>query len=89
MTTLTTYQQKALRLDKHIALTANAGSGKTFVLAQRFLKIILDEKIPIKKIVAITFTDNSRSRYFGFNRNPFFNFLDLFSAKVAEKNQKN
>lgn len=59
MTTLTTYQQKALRLDKHIALTANAGSGKTFVLAQRFLKIILDEKIPIKKIVAITFTDKA------------------------------
>jgi ATP-dependent helicase/nuclease subunit A len=59
MTTLTTYQQKALKLDKHIALTANAGSGKTFVLAKRFLKIILDEKIPIKKIVAITFTDKA------------------------------
>ena len=59
MTTLTSYQKKALRLDKHIALTANAGSGKTFVLAQRFLKIILDKKISVKKIVAITFTDKA------------------------------
>ncbi len=59
MTTLTSYQLKALKLDKHIALTANAGSGKTFVLAQRFLKIVIDEKIPIKKIVAITFTDKA------------------------------
>jgi ATP-dependent helicase/nuclease subunit A len=56
---LTPYQKDALHYNKHIALTANAGSGKTFVLAKRYVDIAQKEEIPLRKIVAITFTDKA------------------------------
>lgn len=59
MNILTPHQSKALAIDKSISLTANAGSGKTFVLAQRFLEIILNTSTPLNKIAAITFTEKA------------------------------
>ncbi len=59
MNSLTPHQLKALNYDKHISLTANAGSGKTFVLARRYLEIAFAEKGSLKKIAAITFTDKA------------------------------
>jgi len=56
---LTPHQQSALNYSKHISLTANAGSGKTFVLSRRFLEIALNENVPLRNIAAITFTDKS------------------------------
>ncbi|MDA3859758.1 MAG: UvrD-helicase domain-containing protein, partial [Melioribacteraceae bacterium] len=64
MYNLTDYQKKALIHSKHISLTANAGSGKTFVLARRFLSILLEENIELKNIVAITFTDKAASELY-------------------------
>ena len=57
--TLTTYQKNALDYSKHIVLTANAGSGKTFVFAERFVKIALSENPELDKLVAITFTEKA------------------------------
>ena len=59
MTALTTYQEKALDYKRHISLTANAGSGKTFVLSKRYLRIAIEENIPLRNIAAITFTDKA------------------------------
>lgn len=66
-TSLTAEQKQALDLRKHIALNANAGSGKTSVLVERYLKI-LDELIKSKdgslgpkNILAITFTNKAAS----------------------------
>ncbi len=59
MTELTEFQKKALQFDKHIALTANAGSGKTFVLAKRYVQIALDANLSLSKLIAITFTDKA------------------------------
>ena len=59
MTALTTYQEKALDYKKHISLTANAGSGKTFVLSKRYIRIAIEENIPLRNIAAITFTDKA------------------------------
>ncbi len=53
---LTPNQQKALNIDKHICVTAGAGSGKTTVLVQRYLKILRSGKATPRQIVAITFT---------------------------------
>ncbi len=58
---LTKEQIDALNLDIHIALNANAGSGKTSVLVERYFKILeraleLDSNLTPDKIVAITFT---------------------------------
>ncbi|MDH3268675.1 MAG: UvrD-helicase domain-containing protein, partial [Ignavibacteria bacterium] len=59
MNVLTPHQRKALNIEKSISLTANAGSGKTFVLAQRFLEIILTTSTPLNQVAAITFTDKA------------------------------
>ncbi|CAN5531767.1 hypothetical protein BH10BAC6_BH10BAC6_17020 [soil metagenome] len=52
----TSEQQAALALDRHLAVTANAGSGKTSVLTQRFISILLDNNTDLRHVVAITFT---------------------------------
>jgi ATP-dependent helicase/nuclease subunit A len=59
MEELTPHQSKALDFDHSISLRANAGSGKTFVLAKRYLQIITKGKVPVQKIAAITFTDKA------------------------------
>ena len=59
MNKLTPHQINALNYHNHISLTANAGSGKTFVVSKRFVQIALKENIPLNKIVAITFTDKA------------------------------
>jgi len=64
MNKLTDYQKSALRYDKHISLTANAGSGKTTVLTNRFIEILIRENISINNIVAITFTEKAASELY-------------------------
>jgi ATP-dependent helicase/nuclease subunit A len=59
MKTLTPYQNAALDYKSNILLSANAGSGKTFVLSKRFVEILLNEEVGIENIVAITFTDKA------------------------------
>jgi ATP-dependent helicase/nuclease subunit A len=59
MNLLTPHQSKALDYRKHISLTANAGSGKTFVLSKRYLEIAINENLPLRNIAAITFTDKA------------------------------
>lgn len=58
-TYLTEDQINALEIKRHVTLTANAGSGKTFVLTQRFLEILLKTNTSLKQIAAITFTDKA------------------------------
>ncbi len=59
MKELTPHQKAALDCNSHISLTANAGSGKTFVLSHRYLEIAVQKNIPLRKIAAITFTDKA------------------------------
>lgn len=59
MATLTKHQAAALNYKEHISLTANAGSGKTFVLSKRYVEIASKEKIHLRNIAAITFTDKA------------------------------
>lgn len=59
MKELTPHQKAALDYTRHISLTANAGSGKTFVLSHRYLEIAVQKNIPLRKIAAITFTDKA------------------------------
>ncbi len=65
MTMLTEHQKAALNFDKHISLTANAGSGKTFVLSKRYLEIALSQKYPnLRSIAAISFTEKASSELY-------------------------
>ena len=59
MTQLTPHQKSALEFENHLSLTANAGSGKTFVLARRYLNAALKDGVTLSNIAAITFTDKA------------------------------
>lgn len=46
-------------LDRHLSVTAGPGSGKTFVLVERYLEILRTKKVSVDNIVAITFTNRA------------------------------
>ena len=57
---LTPSQHAALDIEKHICVTAGAGSGKTTVLVERYLKILREGNVETpREIVAITFTEKA------------------------------
>ena len=56
---LTLNQKKALDIERHIALTAGAGSGKTAVLVNRYIEILIEKKLRVGQVVAITFTEKA------------------------------
>ncbi len=52
----TPQQKEAITtIDRHVAVTAGAGSGKTRVLVERYLNL-LGHGVPVERIAAITFT---------------------------------
>ncbi len=56
---LTPGQQRALTLDRHLSVTANAGSGKTLVLVERYLEILIRTDAMPADLVALTYTDKA------------------------------
>lgn len=53
----TPQQQAALDTSAHLAVHANAGAGKTGVLTERFVRILLEHpELSIESVVAMTFT---------------------------------
>ena len=56
---LTPSQEQAVNIERHICVTAGAGSGKTAVLVERYLKILREGNVTPREIVAITFTDKA------------------------------
>ncbi|MEP0860809.1 MAG: UvrD-helicase domain-containing protein [Ignavibacterium sp.] len=61
---LTPHQQRAVTLDDHLALTANAGSGKTFVLSRKYLEAAIKLDGQVSSIAAITFTEKAASELY-------------------------
>jgi len=59
MIKLTENQHAALIRDRDIAVTAGAGTGKTLILVERYIDILLKEEIDIREILAITFTNKA------------------------------
>ena len=53
-------QKKAIETrDKNIIVSAAAGSGKTRVLVDRVVSLMIEEKIPIKNMIIVTFTNKA------------------------------
>ncbi len=60
MFNLSENQLKALDLERNLAITAGAGSGKTTVLVNRYLHILLQNpSLSVKNVLAITFTEKA------------------------------
>jgi ATP-dependent exoDNAse (exonuclease V) beta subunit len=56
----TTEQQQAIeRRRGPLALAANAGSGKTSVLVERYVRAVIEDAVAPARILAITFTDRA------------------------------
>jgi len=58
-------QREAARIGKNAVIAAGAGSGKTRVLAARYLHLVVERKIPPKEILALTFTKKAASEMYG------------------------
>ena len=54
-------QKKAIydTLDSDVIVSASAGSGKTSAMVERVLTLITKRRVPISKIMLLTFTNNS------------------------------
>jgi ATP-dependent helicase/nuclease subunit A len=61
MSTALTHEQQAAvaRRSGPLALSANAGSGKTSVLVERYVLAVLEDGVAPSRILAITFTDRA------------------------------
>lgn len=53
---LSSEQRAAFAHDRHLAVVANAGAGKTSVLSLRVIWLVVEHGVPLDRIVAITFT---------------------------------
>ena len=54
---MTEKQQQAIDFDKgNLLVSASAGSGKTCVMVNRILRLILDGKANVDEILCVTFT---------------------------------
>jgi ATP-dependent exoDNAse (exonuclease V) beta subunit len=78
----TPHQQKVILSDNHLALTANAGSGKTFVLKYKYLNAAKKFKGDISKIAAITFTNKAASELYK-------KISELVDQEILNTNDKN
>ena len=52
-------QQAAIAHPGGLLLTANAGSGKTSVMAERYVRLAREEDVDVGRILAITFTEKA------------------------------
>ena len=50
------YQTAAVESDANTVVTAGAGSGKTLVLSQRFVRLVKEQKAEVDGILTLTFT---------------------------------
>ncbi len=75
--------------DRNLSVTANAGSGKTMVLVERYLRLLLaDPEADPRKIVAITFTKKAAAEMLEkVNRRLGDMLRDAKSSEIAHLNQ--
>ncbi len=73
-------QKLACDISRNIAVTAGAGSGKTSVLAERYLWCLENANYQVSRIVAITFTEKAAGEMLGRIRE---RILDRISHKLG------
>jgi ATP-dependent exoDNAse (exonuclease V) beta subunit len=65
-------------------LHAGAGSGKTRVLVERFVRAVLDDGVAVERILAITFTEKAAAELKGRLRKRFLELGERERAREAE-----
>lgn len=87
-----------LEFPHFIVLKASAGSGKTYALSQRYIRLIISERTPrnhLKNILAVTFSNNAakemRHRVIKFLKNMYFKepkIIDEFISLVSRDREE-
>ena len=72
------------RRDGPLFLSAGAGSGKTRVLVERFVRAVCDDGVPVERILAITFTEKAAAELKGRLRARFMERGEREHARAAE-----
>jgi len=52
-------RERAITAPRNVAVTAGAGTGKTYLLVEKILHKIRVEKVPVERILALTFTEKA------------------------------
>ena len=82
---LTPEQQRAIgRRDAGLLVRAGAGTGKTTVLVERFVRAVVDDGSEVDSILAITFTDKAAAEMRGRVRARFVELGRREEARQAE-----
>jgi len=85
VTAFTEEQARAIdRRDGSVLVSAGAGTGKTSVLVERFVRAVLDDACPVESILAITFTEKAAAQLTGRVRR---RFLELGQAELARESE--
>jgi len=58
------YQKEARDTDLNVVVSAGAGSGKTTVLAERYLRLVVDRRLSVDQILTLTFTRKAAAEMF-------------------------
>ncbi len=64
MKPLDSYQRAAVQCDRNAVVSAGAGSGKTTVLAARYVRLITEKQLPVDSILTLTFTRKARAEMY-------------------------
>ncbi|HEY1356725.1 MAG TPA: UvrD-helicase domain-containing protein [Thermoleophilaceae bacterium] len=82
---LTAEQQRAIdRRDGGLLVRAGAGTGKTTVLVERFVRAVVDDGVAVDSILAITFTEKAAAEMKGRVRRRFVDLDRREEARQAE-----
>ncbi|MFZ4773381.1 MAG: UvrD-helicase domain-containing protein [Chlamydiia bacterium] len=74
----------------NLLIEASAGTGKTFTIEHTVLRLVQDEKIPLHKILLLTFTNASQEDLMGrvfsrLKKSGFFGFLEEMPILTFQK----
>ncbi len=78
-------QQRAIdRRDGSVLVSAGAGTGKTSVLVERFVRAVIDDDCVVDSILAITFTEKAAAQLTGRVRRRFLGLGEAEHARESE-----
>src|SRR3954468_4865832 len=77
-------QQAIARRSGSLFLHAGAGSGKTRVLVERFVRAVVDDDVRVDRVLAITFTEKAAAELKGRLRRRFLDLGEREHAREAE-----
>src|SRR5436190_19068694 len=57
MSTITDFQKQAINAPGNVLVSAGAGTGKTRTLVERCLRLVVEDRCSLEKILMVTFTE--------------------------------